>query len=369
MRYHREWIFLIILTAIIALPTLCLGSVKGRCSDCHTMHNSEEGSPVAFSLDSSNKPVPRELPFKRLLKTDCVGCHSNAGSKTIVSMGDSQIPIVFNLLEPTYPPDGSSSSCLAGGNFYWAVQNGDQYGHNIYNISGQDLRLGGSIPAPGGSSIGSDTCATCHRTLATEETGCNGCHVPRHHATGSNIVTGADEGWYRFLGSVMQRSDEAVSPPEGVVGIEAPDWEQNLLGGNHNVYQGNTAPYASYLDSGTIDQKCAGCHGLYHNDTATGSVWIRHPVSVVIPDSGEFTGYTSYNPLVPVARQNVSEVDDNFSSINRGSDVVSCISCHRAHGSPYPAMLRWPYRAWPGIDPVTGQAAINGCAVCHTSKD
>jgi hypothetical protein len=32
-------------------------------------------------------------------------------------------------------------------------------------------------------------------------------------------------------------------------------------------------------------------------------------------------------------------------------------------------MLRWAYRAWPGIDPYTGQVAINGCAVCHTSKD
>jgi len=367
MDYCKGWIFLGSLTAILALPALCQGSVKGQCSNCHTMHNSEEGKPVAFSLDNFNQPVPTALPFKRLLKTDCVGCHSQPGPETIIAMGSTKIPIVFNMLEPTYPPNGSQSSSLAGGNFFWVAQFGDQYGHNVHDISEQDLRLGGSIPAPGGN-VGTDACATCHRTLATEETGCNGCHVPRHHATGSNEVTGQEEGWYRFLGSVMQAGSQDDLPTEGVVGIEAPDWEQSPLPNKHNTYQGKPGPYGSFLDSGSIDQKCTGCHGLFHNETTANSTWIRHPVDMVIPDSGEFTGFTTYNPLVPVTRQDVIPEYAGFSEINRGSDMVSCISCHRAHGSPYPAMLRWAYRAWPGTDPYTGGEAVNGCAVCHTSK-
>ena len=182
-------------------------------------------------------------------------------------------------------------------------------------------------------------------------------------------ISGRAEGWYRFLGSVMQRDDQIEPPPEGVVGIEAPDWEQSPLPDQHNTYQGKTGPYVSYLESGSIDQKCSGCHGRFHNETTANSTWIRHPVDVAIPDFGEFTGFSTYNPMVPVARQNVTPEDAGFSVINRGSDLVSCISCHRAHGSPYPAMLRWGYRDWPGIDSYTQQPALNGCAVCHTSKD
>jgi hypothetical protein len=32
-------------------------------------------------------------------------------------------------------------------------------------------------------------------------------------------------------------------------------------------------------------------------------------------------------------------------------------------------MLRWGYRDWPGTDSHTQQPSVNGCAVCHTSKD
>ena len=80
-------------------------------------------------------------------------------------------------------------------------------------------------------------------------------------------------------------------------------------------------------------------------------------------------GASTYNPLAPVARQSVTIADAGFSAVNRGSDMVSCISCHRPHGSPYPAMLRCGYRDWPGIDSHTGLQAENGCAVCHTEKD
>ena len=135
--------FWCILVAFIALPVFCQGAVKGLCSDCHTMHNSQQGSAVAFSRDQSGQQVVTELPFAKLLKTDCVGCHSDPGSETIVPMGLGRIPIVFNLIEPSYPPNGTSSSTLAGGNFYWVSQGGDQYGHNIHGISDQDTRLGG----------------------------------------------------------------------------------------------------------------------------------------------------------------------------------------------------------------------------------
>jgi hypothetical protein len=280
------------------------------------------------------------------------------------------VPIVFNITQPTYPPDGSTTSALAGGNFHWMLSGGDPYGHNVNGISSEDLRFPVSI-APGGKVQSPDpACANCHGTLANAQSGCEGCHVPFHHANAANGgVAGMEQGWYRFLGSVMQRNDQLGPPPEGVVGIEDPDWEQNPLPDRHNTYQGASGPYVSKLASGAIDQKCYGCHGQFHNETIVASAWIRHPVDVAIPDFGEYAGLTTYNPLVPVARQSVSSADLNFSSVNRGSDMVSCISCHRPHGSPYPAMLRWGYRDWPGEDSHTFQPAFDGCAVCHTTKD
>jgi len=368
MLFCKGWILFGSIAAVLILPVLCRAAVKGNCSVCHTMHNSEQGVAVAYSLDSSGQPVTSEQPYVNLLKTDCLGCHTNAGAETISPLGDSSVPMVFNLTEPTYPPDGSVNSTLAGGNFHWLVKNGDAYGHNVNGISGEDSRFP-STQVPGGE-LRFGECVNCHGTLATAQSGCEGCHVPHHHANNSTeIVTGRENGWFRFLGSVMQRNDQIGPPPEGVVGIEVSDWEQNPFPDQHNTYQGNPAPYTSYLESGSINQKCAGCHGRFHNETTANSTWIRHPDDVAIPDFGEFTGFTTYDPMIPVARQNVSSANAGFTAINRGADLVSCISCHRAHGSPYPAMLRWAYRDWPGIDSHTQQPALNGCAVCHTSKD
>lgn len=355
------------LLALLVLPLAGEAAVQGSCVLCHTMHNSEQGQPVAYTLDiSSGQRVTSAQPLTNLLRTNCIGCHSNPGAETILDNDGIRVPVVFNLTEPTYPADGSNNSALAGGNFHWMIS-GDAFGHNVGGISAQDLRFPPN-QAPGG--VARDgACASCHGTLATAQSSCEGCHVPHHHAEGAGAVAGREQGWYRFLGSVMQRDQSDEPPTEGVLGIEDPDWEQSPAVDRHNVYQGRSGPYAGYLESGSISQKCVGCHGVFHSQTAGASTWIRHPVDVAIPNAGEFAEMSLYDPLVPVARRNVGPEDAGFSTVNRGSDMVVCISCHRPHGSPYPAMLRWGYRDWPGIDSHTQQPAYDGCAVCHTSKN
>ncbi len=65
------------------------------------------------------------------------------------------------------------------------------------------------------------------------------------------------------------------------------------------------------------------------------------------------SGTGSYNPLVPVARLDLAGgVSD---SVTLGTDMVMCLSCHSAHGSPYSASLRW--------DPADRSG---GCVTCHT---
>jgi len=359
----KRWVVFVLLVVVL-LPVFCHAAVTGDCSICHTMHNSEDGASVAYTFNTSGGIDFSPIPIKNLLKTDCLGCHSSDTAVTIIDNGGDQVPIVFNIVEPTYPPDGSNISTLAGGNFHWLLEKGGAYGHDVYGISATVFAPPSS--APGGVAR-TGACVHCHGSLATTQSGCEGCHVGEHHL-GSNAFADQTQGWYRFLGSVMRKNENPEGSPEGVVGIEADDWEQNPLAGQHNAYQGSPGVYTSYLESGSIDQKCAGCHGRFHSETLGTSTWIRHPNNVAIPDSGEFVGLTNYNPQVPVARPNLGVADANFSNIERGSDLVSCISCHRPHGSPYPAMLRWGYRDWPGTDSHTLQPAFNGCAVCHTSK-
>ena len=366
---------------LIAFAGQSWAAVAGDCVNCHTMHNSQDGAPMRFNVAAGDDPAE---PLPTLLKSDCVGCHTNSkNSDTIVTLGDTRVPIVYNTgggLE--YPPKGGNNAVLAGGNFYWVAQNdGDAYGHNVYGISGMDVAHS-DTGAPGGSNSfnnpgGMGGCYDCHFTLSTPANGCRGCHLPAHHASGSATAGIADgeDGWYRFLGNVMHGS---TAP--GVQGVEDPDWEQNPTASRHNVYKGTADRYESgaTVTTGSIGQFCSGCHDKFHQGddpdgmTSTSGAWIRHPSDVVLPGdtNKEYYLYQTYNPLAPVAKQTL---DGTVSSaVVAGEDVVTCISCHRPHGSPYPDMLRWDYLndCNAGTDYVApGDPGECGCFVCHTTKD
>uniref|UniRef100_UPI0026EB6EDF cytochrome c3 family protein n=1 Tax=Malonomonas rubra TaxID=57040 RepID=UPI0026EB6EDF len=384
-------LFLATLVLLSSSSVFLLAAVTGDCVNCHTMHNSQDGNTVVDTSDNSN------VAQMNLLTSDCLGCHTNPnGNQTILNIGTgntSRVPIVFTASAPTYPPDGSTSSALAGGNFYWVAKEGDQFGHNVYGLRGgineadSNLRV-----APGGFSCMGD----CHATLATPTSGCRGCHFPAHHADDGdpNDAVDSGDGWYRFLSGVtmltnrntVQSLREELLAQPAVSGIEDPDWEQNP-NAHHNVYKGTTTAYqhaegedmypGSVADN-SIGAYCSGCHSNFHHENGyaepgggmgSPGAWIRHPSDVVIPNEREYAYATTYDPLAPVALTNLGAGSIYGTEVNVGSDVVTCISCHRPHGSPYPDMLRWDYMN----DCNTGVAATVenpcGCFSCHTGKD
>ncbi len=331
------------------LPGPARAAVGHRCADCHTMHNSQGGA--AIDADGPNTYC---------LVGSCVGCHSNsADARTIV--GD--VPIVYNTQEPAYNSPGATNS-LAGGNFYWVATGGGglaDRGHNVYGISGVDPRFASN---PGGPPQCSSSCHTS-LALAPEATvpyeddvrkrnGCEGCHVHvRHHA---------DDGCYRFLYYKYVPFDAAY----GVRGLEDPTWEQSATASLHNTYLGTEGSGFISDGGGSISEWCAGCHGRFHTLGALGigtsSPWLRHPTDIVMGGpSSEFAAYTTYDPLIPVGRPEGSIPADK-SQVRSAVDLVTCLSCHRAHGSPYPAMLRWAYTS--GAD----QPETHSCRTCHTRK-
>ena len=345
-----------ILVLLIATAACLIRPASGKipdsipCSNCHTMHYSQDGAQPS-NWGSSG-------PYDLLLTNDCLGCHSSSTSLTIVN----STPIVHNSVAPTSP--------LAGGNFYY-INISDANGHNVIELGNPD----DTLTAPPGEfhsgQIGQDelTCA-----------GNNGCHGIRnfsesvgaismkgsHHRNLTGQLDVADQLWnsYRLL--------------NGVKGYEAADWK-NLDSNNHNEYFGSTSPLDTSTCSAchaggsigvkpsnqTISGFCATCHGNFHalsaigNDTS--SPFTRHPTDVLLPATGDFVSYTVYNVTAPVARTTVPTSPS--ASVSPGSDVVMCLSCHMAHASPYYKMLRWDYKGWPA----NGQT--NGCNVCHSSKN
>ncbi|MCB2180577.1 MAG: hypothetical protein KQH63_00950 [Desulfobulbaceae bacterium] len=345
--------------AISLTQSSVLGKVSGECSNCHTMHNSQDGTPVvrkgtgaAWSSDDGQITggSVQDSPTGRLLVTDCIGCHSSATEDTIITLGDNKIPIVFNT-------NGYPSEALAAGNFYQVAQGAqyDGYGHNVYGISAIDSKL---LQAPGGGNQCGGYNSSCHYTLAAPPNGenwyrggCQGCHY--------NVFHHEDNNNYRFLNS--HKGDMAY-----VEGVEDEFWEQPSHGG-HNSYKGviRDSDQHTLMSTQSISSYCGGCHRYFHqNDSITdGSVWLRHPTDIALPTDGEYAVYdpaTNYNMEAPVAWVNPE-------TPVREEAVVMCLSCHRVHGSEHPDILRWDYDNM--IAGNGGDYADTGCFVCHTSKD
>jgi hypothetical protein len=370
MKYNNKnkYILLFLFLPLFLFLAYSFGNAKvtGVCANCHTMHNSQNGTAMATDRGSYGTP-----PYKYLVRDTCVGCHTSTSGQTIINIGGSKIPIVFNT-------GGYPTQPLAGGNFYYVSKGGagnDVYGHNVYGISGSDNNLS---TAPGRTPGG---CAnSCHDSLAAppstdnyDRAGCQGCHVFTYHHE--------DNGVYRYLKghgappiiSFTDARKNISAYPDYVIGVEDPDWEQETVS-DHNYYKGtNVITYISEGDSlttyKTITAFCSGCHNKFHGpirDSAgmgSSSPWLRHPTDIALPTTGEYSaykGYNAYSTEAPVAFTDPSNPSDTTA-------IVMCLSCHRAHGSPYPDILRWDYAGM--IAGTTGPTAGTGCFTCHTTKD
>ncbi|MBU1640151.1 MAG: hypothetical protein KKG53_06675 [Proteobacteria bacterium] len=325
-------------------------------------------------------------PNLYLTKGSCVGCHAMGTANKIELLGSTPVPQVLHV-------DGSGD--LAGGNFAYLLGNkgsgaSDAKGHNVIDFNNADEALygppGGIVQT--GHSDGynvNDGNLTC--------SGTNGCHGYRYASlpliSGVATLSGAHHN------NVDGKCDVATNPANsyrfltGVKGYEnQTDKWQNVSSSSHNEYFGQVTPVqlgcsgsASHCHNigisppdNTMSQFCATCHGNFHTlstSTSDGigssftSPFIRHPTDVALPASGEYASYTSYNIDAPVARTLVP--DAASSAVTPGSDVVMCLSCHAAHATDFPDMLKWDYDLMKANDP--SSPSNSGCFVCHTTKD
>lgn len=359
---NKRILTLTITIACAAMVTLFCGSamaaVSGVCSGCHTMHNSQGGSPMTFDSSTTANAI--------LLRGSCVGCHAQGTANHV----EGPIPQVYH----------TSATNLAGGNFGYidATANGatggasDAKGHNVVAAISA---LGGDalLSAPPGdffevvinSADGGDfTCA-----------GTKGCHGNRATAGEIASLSGAHHGDDSSIdGSTVPKSYRFLL---GVKGVENNDetypWENRA--DKHNSYQGVDKPDTESTGlSGTnpgadktISGFCGECHGDFHGVGADGhgtsSAWLRHPTDILLPNEVPYTTNietTTFDPLVPVAYTIPG-------TPNRAQAVVMCLSCHGVHGTDYADILRWDYtnmNAGAG-----GEYSDTMCFKCHADKD
>jgi hypothetical protein len=329
---------LVVVALLALLPVLSNGKIKDGiiCSSCHTMHNTQHGQTMTAASTEA------------LLNDSCVGCHSG----TNINPALSGFPYVYDPTgAPTYGATGTSGhDTLAGGNFYWVVNVSDRKGHNVVGIAGNDDTYGfgvaGQKNIPGSNPptmLGAGEQLTC--------AGVNGCHgngagteleslrPGSHHIADDPTLGNSVANSFRFL--------------SGIKGNEDADWEFTVSETDHNQYQGSIG-----AGTDTVTSLCTGCHGDFH---ATGTTpFLRHPVDINLPGTGEYASYITYKPETPVASVDISAVLDNVQGADEA--IISCVSCHRAHGSPWDGILRWDYKSWPG-------GGFDGCGLCHSVKN
>lgn len=352
----KWWQIFALALSVASLTSVADAKVDGPCSDCHTMHNSQNNSLVNSSGTNGS-----------LLNNDCVGCHTGSNTQGATT------PFVHDTAAVTYGASGTEGNTLAGGTFKFVAAL-DYKGHNVSGIANIDGTLAappgfdngraaadGTTPGGGSWTTQQITCAGTY--------GCHGTHDTTnqyeaisggHHQNSQGVAITAPgttpAGGYRML--------------VGIAGFEDPEWEFTPTTTLHNQYKGvDNAGQSS--DTSTISYFCSQCHGQFHNPSsnltsAGGSPWLRHPTDYDMGNTdvdSEYRGYggigNPYLPATPVGSADVTSVKSSAGFVD-DSAIVTCLSCHRAHGSDYYKAMRWGY----------AESSSGGlCSNCHTSKN
>lgn len=313
-----------------------------HCNGCHTLHSTEDGTPVV--------PAPGNdyLLLARTASDVCLRCHAqNLGSV----LG----------LNPLAPPPEKGA-----GNFVFLLEDnlydgpelppipipGDAAGHNLVAPAhglAADLRWSA---APGGS-------------FPASELGCTSCHDPHGRDT-FRMLYGAgpvQDGLATFV---------APAPLASGLGLGATESEQR---DRHTAYRSGMSEW------------CGNCHGRYHDGTGGD---FDHPVDSVFgsAERDQYNAYHGFGNPVPgtQATAYLPEVpfEDAGAAIDSrsgptSSSRLSCVSCHRAHATSAPGAGRWDFNvgkladdgalsgSWPIPSPYPSPDQPGLCFKCHVT--
>lgn len=342
---------LLILVSLTLVYGFADARVSGPCVNCHTMHNSQGGTqPTTWDLGVN--------PRGSLVANSCLGCHTTDGSDPRPTTGGLYV-------KSSTSGAFTDNNCLSGGFFPYTDESSDNHASKAHSL--------GSKAAPAGYSGSWYEGTTNGLTCA----GTNGCHGLQTEDDESTAIKGGHHGENIFR--ILYAYDGTNSTE--VRGKGAPDYEKALIKavtaeptGNiartidtaygHNIYKAGST-------GDTISKLCANCHGDFHTDVGSSGAWTRHPTDQILP-----TGWTVQTDAF------VTDYDCKYNPYGFASDTstagkkyVTCLSCHRAHGTEKFDLLRFNYNP---SDPSTLQVANSGansgagyqfgCLACHNKQ-
>jgi hypothetical protein len=345
-----------VLIAVLMVSLVVIGygiadaAVQGQCSNCHTMHNSQNGSPEAIDDAGVLDPTPRA----QLTKASCLGCHNGALSIPAYTQPDVVLPM-------------ASGNQTAAGAFDTTGLAATQ--HNVRDLTwtNDELAVGGLLNVTPGNP--GDSPITINGAAQLDCAGATGCHG-NHDAEGSDVgINGYHHGStaYRFL------TYGTATTPVNIESQGSLDWETGNTEGpvgstNHNVYLSAAADDDG--DVNTISAFCSNCHGIFHGESDTtvgglGVVWNRHPTETDFNGLTGGTGITTDYITNPIGFSGTDYTANTpgipYQDVTVGR--VVCVSCHRAHATDQNDILRFSYATQDA-----GGGGTTGCLGCHISQ-
>ncbi len=344
----------------------------GECTACHSMHSANaSGSHLLRQSDPSSV---------------CLRCHMDATASG---------PAGYRIATPDaqMPPGTAPLQRTPGGDFGWLKkdytytilgatthESGSTHGHNIVAADFGFVADTENLTAPGGTFAASQFgCTSCHdphgryRRLADGTIAANGAPIlaSGSYDTSPAPAPGRAVGVYRLLAGAGYTKDSATFT--GVPAAVAPE--------NYNRSEALAQTRVAY-GHGTggghdsWSRWCATCHpqslSTGHSADVALDATVRSNYASYVK-SGDLSGAaaTSYLSLVPFVEKTSdygslaahARSDDSVLAGPQNGDLVSCLTCHRAHASGWEHMMRWNEKAgfltsdgmWPGIDTLPGE--------------
>jgi len=345
-----------------------------ECGGCHSMHAPKAGgTALLIGIDQSST---------------CLSCHEHAGdtgpSSYHISTAPADMPVGV-------PPKQRTP----GGDFGWlkkgytmtirgttSTELSETHGHNVVAADFAYIADPTNTTAPGGTFTSSNLgCQSCHDPHSAVRRLSDGSYVRGGvvgSATAPIIASGSYNnsaipaagqavGVYRLLRGLNDGSQPGATFAGVPIAVAPSTYNQTEATQQVRVAYGATG-------TNTWGNWCATCHAGMHS-----SGNYVHPIDQSLGTgvaavynayvkSGDLTGAaaTSFSSLVPYA-ENTGDIPTLKShSSNSGaflngpgtSDKVMCLSCHRAHATGFPEMLRWNMEGefmvynslWPGTD-------------------
>jgi len=375
------------LAMVVALALVAFGagiSVAGEyhsgatllCSDCHTMHFSQQhgwaGGAVSTTFAMNGDWLSATGPNAFLLKAPanelCQACHS----------GQSLAPDVVGANVNTSPVQGREAGALnvLGGSGDYAEFKGHTLGSTAVP-PGYDPTLVGGTPWYDAS--GGLECISCHaqhgpatayRNLGPYSmTGITGVVRPTYAISTTNDTT--KDVWIALASYSSGSADAATFNPY---------YDFASISFNRN-----DATVGSTKTSNKMDTFCAACHANFHGGAEDANIgatvaaldgFLRHPTSQVTIGAAGAQGHGGHSSLSRFVA-NTTKVKVYATDHTGYTDASpGCVTCHKSHGNKNPFGLVFLNRAATSVDEegglATGQVASNNlgarnlCGQCHS---